>query len=494
MTEPIDRRTFLAMSGAAVAVGASIGADPRRRLRHPVSKPPPRHLWQAIRGPVIRRGEPGFEYAARVYNERFDAVVPGAVARPVDAADVVAAVRWGVAKGVALRPRSGGHSYAGYSTLSDGIVLDLRELNSISVDRAAGTATVGAGAQLIDVYTVLAAHGATIPAGSCPSVGVSGVTLGGGVGLAGRAFGLTTDHLVGVKIVTAEGWLRTVEANSDPDLLWALRGGGGGNFGVVTEFTYRLRPLPDSAAYFFVSWPWESAGEALEAWLRWAPHADEAITSIFHLNGGTGVATAQVNGQYLGSYEALPALLAALLAVPGSYLATGQESYLPLQMRWAACSSLSEAACHTVGTAAGGTLSRASFDGKSDYLTKALPAQGLRVLTEAVEARGARPGSGAILFDSYGGAINRIAPEATAFVHRDVLCAIQYLSYDGDDGWLTETWSKMRPYVCGQAYQNYIDASLPRWREAYYGANYRRLRATRELVDPFHYFKFPQAI
>jgi FAD/FMN-containing dehydrogenase len=490
MTEPIDRRTFLAVGGAVAGAAVS----PRRLLRLPLPKPLPRPLSEAIRGQVIRRGSPGFTDAAHVYNERFDAIVPRAVARPLDAVDVLAAVRWGLARGVALRPRSGGHSYAGYSTLSDGIVLDLRRLNSISVDRAAGTATVGAGAQLIDVYTVLAAYGATIPGGSCPSVGVSGVTLGGGMGLAGRAFGLTADHVIALKIVTAEGWPRTVDATCDPDLLWALRGGGGGNFGVVTEFTFRLCPLPASAAYFFVSWPWDSAGEALDAWLRWAPRADEAVTSIFHMKGGAGSTGVEASGQYLGPSAALSALLGELRAVPGANVSTGQDGYLPVQMLWAGCSSLSQAACHTVGAAAGGTLPRESFDAKSDYLVRTLPPKGLSVLTRAVEARASIAGSGAILFDSYGGAINHVAPDATAFVHRDVLCAMQYLSYNGDDGWLADTWSKMRHYVSGQAYQNYIDASLPRWQDAYYGANYPRLLATRERIDPYHYFKFPQAI
>jgi FAD binding domain/Berberine and berberine like len=495
MTEPIDRRTFLAVGGAVVGGAVvGLGADPRRLLRHPLAKREPKRLSEAIRGQVIRRGAPGFPDAAHVYNERFDAVLPQAVARPVDSADVQAAIRWGLGKGVAMRARSGGHSYAGYSTLADGIVLDLRKMNWIEVDRAAGTATVGAGAQLIDVYTALASHGATIPGGSCPSVGVSGVTLGGGMGLSGRAFGLTTDHLVGARIVTAEGALRTVAAKSDPDLIWALRGGGGGNFGVVTEFIFRLQPLPASAAYFFVSWPWESAGEALDAWLRWAPRAADAFTSIFHLNGGAGSTSAEVTGQYLGPADHLSSLLGALRAVPGANVSTGQERYLQLQMLWAGCSSISEVACHTVGAGAGGSLERASFDAKSDYLTKTLPREGLSVLTSAVEARAGIAGSGAILFDSYGGAINQIAPDATAFVHRDVLCAMQYLSYDGDDGWLAETWSKMRPYVSGQAYQNYIDASLPHWRRAYYGANYPRLLATRERLDPHRYFKFPQAI
>ena len=178
-----------------------------------------------------------------------------------------AAVSWAASHGVEIRARSGGHSYAGYSTLERGVVLDLRALHGISVDRSAATATVGAGAQLIDVYAGLAAHGATIPAGSCPSVAVAGVTLGGGVGLAGRAFGLTADHLVAAQIVTADGRLRTVGARTDPDLLWALRGGGGGNFGVVTDLTFALEPLPASASSFFAAFPWSAAGEALATWI-----------------------------------------------------------------------------------------------------------------------------------------------------------------------------------------------------------------------------------
>ena len=439
-------------------------------------------------------GSPGFSAAAHVYNERFDSILPQAVARVLDATDVQAAIGWAVAHGVQVRARSGGHSYAGYSTLERGVVLDLRLLNQISVDSRAGTATVGAGAQLIDVYAGLAARGATIPAGSCPSVGVAGVTLGGGMGLAGRAFGLTTDQLVSAALVTAGGQLRTIDGRSDPDLLWALKGGGGGNFGVVTQFTFKLHTLPASAAYVFASFPWSAAGEALEAWLRWAPHADSRLSSIFHLNAAPHQASASIAGQFIGPSAALGALLAPLRAVPGASIATGDQGYLGLQLRWAGCLGLSEAACHTVGASAGGTLPRENFDAKSDYLSRPLPAAALSVLTRAIEARTGQPGSGAILFDSYGGAINTVAPSATAFVHRDMLCAIQYLSYNGADAWLADTWSRMRPYVSGQAYQNYIDASLPNWQSAYYGANYPRLQELRRATDPHHFFSFPQAI
>jgi FAD/FMN-containing dehydrogenase len=394
---------------------------------------------------------------------------------------------------VPLRARSGGHSYAGYSTVGGGVVLDLRRLNRISLNRRAGTATIGAGAQLIDVYAGLARRGAALPAGSCPSVGIAGVTLGGGMGLSARAFGLTCDNLVAAKIVTADGRIRTVDRRHNPDLLWALRGGGGGNFGVVTEFTFRVHPLPRAASYFFVSWPWSEAGQALAAWQSWAPHAPDALTSIFHLNAGGGPSVS-VSGQYLGPAGRLSSLLAPLRAVPGARVASGQQSFLSLQLLFAGCEQISFRACHTAGTAPGGTLPRESFQAKSDYIGRPLPAAARALLLAATEQRAREPGSGALLFDSYGGAINRVAPHATAFVHRHELCCLQYLSYNGGSAWLNDIHSRMRPFVSGGAYQNYIDPELTGWQQAYYGSNLARLEHVRREYDPQHRFNFPQAI
>ncbi len=439
---------------------------------------------------MFERGAPGFETVAELYNPRFDGIVPSAVARPVDSVDVRDAVRYTVARGVPVRARSGGHSYAGYSTLSDGVVLDLRELNTITVNPSARTATVGAGSQLIDVSAALARAGATLPAGSCPSVGISGVTLGGGFGLAGRHFGLTADNLVGVKLVTADGMLRTVDASTDPDLLWALKGGGGGNFGIVTEFTFTVHPLPSSAAYFNVTWPWSSADEAIAAWQSWAPHTTDRATSILHLNSGASPSIS-ANGQYLGSSSALPSLLAPLLAVPGAQLQSHLDmGYLPLQLLLAGCTDKPLAACHTVGTAPHGTLPRNTFNAKSDYVATPLPHAGRAAMIAAVEATG----SGSLLCDSYGGAVNRVAPTATAFVHRQELFCIQYYGNGSTAAWIDQAWTKLRPYVSGQAYQNYIDPTLTGWQQAYYGENLPRLQQMRSRVDPHHYFNFPQAI
>jgi FAD/FMN-containing dehydrogenase len=498
--DPLDRRAFLiGLGGAGLILATGCGGGSKTshsgtrattRTATAVQKPIPGSLKQAIRGRVIERGDPGFTAAAHIYDPRFDNILPTAVARPVDAEDVRSAIRYTVARGIAVRARSGGHSYGGYSTLSNGVVLDLRNLNSVSVDKRDGTATVGAGAQLIDISAGLARAGATLPAGSCPSVGVSGVTLGGGFGLAARRFGLTADNLIAAEIVTADGELRTVTQRSDPGLLWALKGGGGGNFGVVTQFKFNVHPLPASAAYFNVTWPWSSADEAIAAWQAWAPRMTDNATSILHVNSGSPPSI-NANGQFLGPAGALPGLLGSLLAVPGASLASRLDMpYLPLQLLLAGCTGHSLAACHTVGTSPGGTLPRNTFNAKSDYVGKPLPAGGRAAMIAAAEA----PGSGALLCDSYGGAINRIAPTASAFVHRQELFCIQYYGNGSTAAWIDQAWTKMRPYVSGQAYQNYIDPSLKNWQRAYYAQNLQRLESIRKQIDPQHYFNFPQAI
>jgi hypothetical protein len=449
----------------------------------------PTGLQQAIRGHVFERGAPGFEAAAHVYDPRFDRVLPDAVARPLDGAEVRDALRFCTGKGISVRARSGGHSYAGYSTAAHGVVLDLRKLDTITFDAQAGTATVGAGVQLIDLYSRLAQSGVTVPGGSCPSVGIAGVTLGGGFGLASRHLGLTIDSLWAVRIVTADGALRSVDKQSDSDLLWALRGGGGGNFGVVTEFTFATHQIPAASTFFKVAWPWPSANAAIEAWQSWAPHTNEKITCTLHVEtDGPNVYT---TGQYLGPSSDIPGLIAPLRSVQGGTLTElTQQPYMNTQMLLAGCEGRTLAWCHTSGAAPRGQMPREIFQAKSDYVITPLPEDGRAAMIAGAEAAG----SGALLCDAYGGAIGRVGADETAFIHRGPLFCIQYYSGVAATGWVEQAWTKMRPFVSGGAYQNYIDPDLKGWEQAYYGSNLARLKRTRARVDPDHYFNFPQAI
>jgi hypothetical protein len=184
-----------------------------------------------------------------------------------------------------------------------------------------------------------------------------------------------------------------------------------------------------------------------------------------------------------------------LTRVAGASLSSGEDGWLALQRRWAGCAHLSGAACHTVGTRPGGTLPRADFTGGSDYLRHRLPAAGRRAAIRAIERRSG--GSAALLFDAYGGAINRVAPDVTAFVHRDELCSIQYLAYGAAGpaaAWVRGARHALAQWTSGRAYQNYIDPDLADWRRAYYGANLDRLESIKHAVDPDRVFAFKQAI
>jgi FAD/FMN-containing dehydrogenase len=479
----LTRRDLVARGAAlAVPVWAVVGRS------HPAAL---RALARACRGPVLARGDAGYGAVAHGYDERFDGRRPLAVLLAEDEADVQAAVRWAATHGVAIAARSGGHSYGGYSTVAGGLVVDLRRMRHISLHHARTRVAAGPGVQLGDLYERLGRHGVTVPAGSCPSVALGGLALGGGMGLASRALGLTCDRIVALSIVTADGRLRHVDRRHHEDLFWASRGGGGGNFGIVTSYSLRTAPA-GRAAFFFVSWPWAQASAALDAWLRFAPHAPDALTSVLTLDSAPSV---HALGQYRGDAARLRRLLRPLTRVAGARSSVGEDSWAALQRRWAGCAHLSHTACHTVGTRPGGTLARARFAAGSDYVAKRLPAPGRAAAIAAVESRSG--GSAALLFDSYGGAINRVARDATAFVHRDALCSIQYLAYgptQAGAAWVRSARRSLAPFVSGEAYQNYIDPDLVHWRRAYYAENMPRLRAIKRAVDPDRLFDFRQAV
>jgi FAD/FMN-containing dehydrogenase len=487
----MDRRTFVlgafgfVLGGDAVAASRLRGGDPRLR-----------ELARRVRGPVVGRGSAAYTKARLSFNERFDGVRPLAVVKPANAADVRESILWARKHGIRIRARSGGHSYAGYSTVEDGLVVDLGQLDEIAVRRSARTASIGAGVRLIDVYERLARSGATIPAGSCPTVGLGGLALGGGVGFASRKLGTTADNVLAVDIVTADGRLLTCDARRHADLYWACRGGGGGNFGVVTSFRMRIHPV-DHASYFVVSWPWSSVRQAVSAWQRFAPHAPDGLFSVCRLATGTSQPTVQAFGQFFGSEAKLTPLLTPLRNVTGASLTTGTSPYLDLMERWAGCKTIGYDECHLPPA---GSLTRVRFAAKSDYVAKELPPAGIATLETWVEKRQGR-GGGAAIVDSYGGAINRVAPGATAFVHRRALCSIQYYAGIADASadaaaltWLRGFRAAMKPYTSGEAYQNYIDPDLADWEDAYYGANYPRLRRVKKKYDPDNVFRFRQSI
>jgi FAD binding domain/Berberine and berberine like len=427
-------------------------------------------------------------------NSRFDGARPRAIVYCESAEDVQRTVRWAQKHALHIVPRCGGHSYAGYSTISRGVVVDVSRLNRVHVQD--DIATVGAGARLIDVYGGLAPLGLTVPAGSCPTVGIAGLTLGGGVGYAGRKLGLTCDNLVGLSLVTADGKLVACGPHENGDLFWACRGGGGGNFGIATKFRFRTHHVGD-VAYYQVAWPWSDAARAARAWQAFAPHAPDELFSTLYMstNGARGPGTVPFvssGGQFFGSQSALGSLIAPLVATgTPTRVTVGTLTYIDAIMHWAGCHPLER--CHVVG--------HTRFKSKSDYIGAPLSNTAIATLLAGLEASQASRslGGAALIFDASGGAINRVHAADTAFVHRNALFSIQYFSSwvgagAGDLHWIRSLYAAMRPFVSGFAYQNYIDPDLKSWRHAYYGSNLRRLVQVKRKHDPHGFFRFAQGI
>lgn len=199
---------------------------------------------------------------------------------------VINAVKWARERGIRLRVRSGRHSYEGFSAVNGGIIIDVSEMNKVKVDRKNRVAIVQTGNPLARVYKKLWNKRVTIPAGTAPDVGVAGLTLGGGIGLLSRKYGLTCDNLKQVKMVVVSGryGAKTIVANrkKHSDLLWASRGGGGGNFGVTTEYTFRVRPI-SSVSIYSITWKWSDLEKVLPAWQRWAPSVTNRLTSTIEV-------------------------------------------------------------------------------------------------------------------------------------------------------------------------------------------------------------------
>ncbi|MEV0977076.1 FAD-binding oxidoreductase [Streptomyces sp. NPDC049915] len=518
----MDRRTFLGGTAAAVTTATTAActggteADGTKAQAAARSSSLPLKTTAAapagltalardLDGTLVRPGEAAWAAARQLYNTRFDSLKPTAVAYVAHADDIRTTLAYARAHHLTVAIRNGGHSYAGWSSGDDRLILDVSKLNRV---RASGTtAVVGAGAKLIDVYRGLAAKGATIPAGSCPTVGVSGLTLGGGHGVVSRAYGLTCDSLTAATLVTADGRQLTADAKNHPELFWALRGAGNGNFGVVTELHFRTHPAPQ-AVTAYLSWPWSKAAAVVRAWQEWGPAQPDEIWSSLHLaNTSGGTPTVTVSAFSLGTYGELKNAVDRLAHSAGANalsVSLRRRSYAEAMEIYAGCSAFSaDAQCHLPGATPGrspqGLLHRETYAARSDFFDHSLSPAGIQALLAQIKS--VRGGTGSFALTALGGAVNRVAPTATAFVHRRSRMLAQYIAAwrAGTPGttsqsWLASAHGAMRPYASGAAYQNYTDATLRNWRTAYYGDAAARLAQVKKTYDPNRFFTFPQAL
>lgn len=436
------------------------------------SGPPDLAAWKkfagTVKGSVELPGSGPYSRDKLLFDPEFDASTPAAVVRATSATDIARSMAFAGEHDLQVAARSGGHSYVGGSAASGTIVIDMRQLAKVT--SAGSTATVEAGAGLYSVHAALSPKGLTIPTGTCPTVGSSGYTLGGGIGTESRAHGLTCDQLQSLQFVLPDGSSVTASAGAHSDLFWAARGGSSAVPGIVTAMVFATHAATDRGT-FRLTFPAAEAGSVVAGWGRWLTSADRAWWANVHLDLQGGVVRPSVVGVTPAGQEQSAA--AALVRAIG----TG-----PLTSTYRSRSYLA-----TVQYLGGGTTSpRTSFVGGSDVL-ETIDTQSVSAILRGVQSAGGR--SVTAILDPLDGAVHDVAAGASTFPWRAHQASVQWYSnvsrndYSGARGWISAAHQKVAGVSAG-AYVNYVEGGVSP--DRYFGSNRSRLASIRRAHDPQH--------
>jgi FAD/FMN-containing dehydrogenase len=456
-------------------------------------------LQRAIAGSVVLPGSPDYDVVRKPAMARFENVRPEAVVLCATAEDVSVTIVFARRVGLRTAVRSGGHSVAGRSS-TEGMLIDVTPMSSVSV--VGEVATVGAGVRLGALYDTLQEHGLTIPAGCGPDVGIGGLTLGGGIGVLGRKYGLTCDNLLRAEVVLADGRVVECDDQRDEELFWALRGAGGGNFGVVTSFVFRALPAP-MATVFHLVWPLAHAAALAQAWQAWAPTGPDELDATLRMTAsgdGERPAAVELVGTVLGSEADAAKLLEELVAQAGADPASASQRPMPYREAKRYLNELEAGDDQHEQAAADQPPQQGHLFTKSEFFRRPLPVETIAALVENLTRRSAPGQSREVTFLPWGGAYNRVRADATAFVHRGELFLIQHLLIIEPDAspteseaardWLTRSWALVHPSGSGGVYPNFPDSDLGDQVHAYYGENRDRLLRIKAKYDPDDFFGF----
>jgi FAD/FMN-containing dehydrogenase len=447
-------------------------------------------LQMQLRGPLVGPGDPGFEPEPRPSWNAMHSDRPGLAVRPTGTADVVDAVNFARDNGLLVAVRGGGHSVAGLSTVRDGLLIDLSGMRGVLVDPERRVVHVQGGAVLGDMDRETQAFGLATPGGRISDTGVAGLTLGGGIGWLNNKYGLACDNLVEAQVVCADGQVRTASAESNPDLFWAIRGGGG-NFGIVTEFTFRLHPLGPIVAFAVTFYPIEEATALLRGWRDYALGAPDEVTSIAAM-----ITFPAAPGMPEVIHDRPVVILGGLYAGgPGE----GMSVLQPLREMGTVLFDMSQPMPYTMAQTGLDPLF------PRDVLRSYWKAQYLDEFSDDATAAVARlaqnrpaPMTMVNMFH-LGGAVHAVGPEDTAFAERS---APFMVSFDGNwsdaaqdaeaVGWVRSAWDGMRKYGNGAVYLNFAgraDEPVREGVDSAFGRNLRRLAAIKAQYDPTNFFQ-----
>ena len=444
-----------------------------------------------LTGRVVRVGDDDYPAASAGWNLLF-AHHPAVIVFARETADVVNALAWARQHNAPVRMRSGGHCLEGWSSVDGGMVIDVSEMKSVTIDSASNTATVGAGLDQSEVVTALGAAGFAAPTGTEGSVGLVGATLGGGFGLLTRNFGMACDNLLAAEIVVAsdDGGAEpiVVDAEHYADLLWALRGAGNGNFGIVTSLTYAVHPLTETV-YITATWPGlDDLHRVFEAWQRSAPHTDNRLTTQLEIHPDEIVLVGVLAS---GSESEASHFLGPILSVGNPRVTTKTASWADTY----------------AGFQIPTTDEPANWKFFSQFVTDPFPGEALDVI-RAFMSKAPTPGCN-YFTNAFGGAVRDGEPfGGSAFAHRNALFYAEPGAGWGARGgvqaaddpltakcqaWVAEFAEALAPYVNG-AYVNVPNAGMADWETAYWGPNAERLRTIKAKYDPTNVFSFEQSI
>jgi FAD/FMN-containing dehydrogenase len=448
-------------------------------------------LGAAMRGNLIRRGDPGYDAARTIYNAMIDKH-PALIAQCATVADVIAAVNFARDNDVIVAIRGGGHNGPGLGLVDDGLVIDLSAMNGVRVNPEARTARVEGGALLGDLHHATNAFGLATPSGIISTTGVGGITLGGGIGHLTRQFGLAIDNLLEADVVLANGSFVTASETKNSDLFWALRGGGG-NFGVVTSFLFTLHPIPTLYAGPML-WPLDRSAEVLRWYREFIPQAPDELNGFFAFLTVPAVAPFP---EELWNQKMCGVVWAYTGDAP-------EEVFVPIRAQFGS------PALDWVGPISHPALN-SMFDGiypagdqwywKADFVTE-IPDEAVDIHVQYAEQL--PTGKSTMHLYPIDGVAGRVPKDATAWNYRDAKWAMVMVGVSPDPAdnpemiaWTRAYWAALHPYSAGGAYINMMmdatDEGQDRVR-ASYGQHYDRLAQIKRKFDPNNLFRVNQNI
>ena len=449
-------------------------------------------LETSFAGDLVRPSDAAYDERRAVWNGSIDRR-PALIARCTRASDVSAAVTFARQTGLPLAVRGGGHSFPGHSVCDDGIVVDLGPMKGVEVDPQARTASAEAGVLLGELDRETQAHGLAVPAGIVTHTGLAGLTLGGGIGWLQRKFGLTIDQLLSVELITAEGELVKASEAENADLFWGIRGGGG-NFGVVTKFEFRLNPLGPNVVAGPVFWPIEESPEVLRFYRDWIAAApDDLMTIVIHRKAPPlAFIPPELHGK---------PVVAVVCCYAGS-VEEGKEVVAPLKAFGSPVLDLCEPKPFLEHQA----MFDPSFPHGQWYYMRACDVAELsdEVINITVEhAMRIRSPLTAFPIWQMGGAISRVGEDETAFSGRGAGHTFNITAatagrdgFDEEREWVRDFWSALEPHhTGGGVYVNFLmNEGEDRVRESYGPQKYDRLKALKRRYDPDNLFRLNQNI